>query len=546
MFSPWSPLVERGVLAYRAAVGQAARGWRDGSEDGEARRAHEGWGAPAAGAVRDGCGVTVVRAPRLYIGGAWKDATGDGTVAVVNPATEEVVAEVPQASSADVDRAVGAARRAFDEGPWPRMTPRERSDALGRFVQAVADRRPELVDLIITEAGAARPIAQALQFDTPLRYAAWFAERAASFPFLDPLPPNAGPRGLGQGVILKEPIGVVAAITPFNFPLYLNLVKVVPALAVGNAVVLKPSPLTPLEALVLGEIADAAELPPGVLNVVTGDARESAHLTTHPGVDMVSFTGSDAVGKKIMGQAAEGLKKVLLELGGKSPNIVFAGADVEKFAASAAAGFTIHAGQGCALPTRILAERSVYDEVVDRMAAHLGKVTVGDPTDPKVSMGPLIRESQRERVERYVAEGTAQGARVAYGGTRPPGLTRGFFYLPTLFADVHSSMSIAQDEIFGPVGVAIAFDDEDEAIAIANDTRYGLAASIWHPDPARAFELARRVQAGTVSINGGGGGPNPWGPFGGYKQSGIGREFGDYGLLEYTQLKTVSWSAGRP
>jgi len=483
---------------------------------------------------------------RLYIGGAWVEASGDDAVAVVNPATEEVIAQVPQASVADVDRAVTAARRAADEGPWPRMSPRERSDALLRFTRVIADRKAELVDLIIAEAGSARSIASALQFDTPLRYANWFAERTASFPFLEPLPPNAGPRGLGQGVILKEPVGVVAAITPFNFPLYLNLVKVVPALAAGNAVVLKPSPLTPLEALVLGEIADAAELPAGVLNVVTGDVEASERLTMHPGVDMVSFTGSDAVGKKIMGQAAEGLKKILLELGGKSPNIVFKGSDVDKFAMSAAFGFTIHAGQGCALPTRILADRAIYDDVVDKLAAALGKINVGDPTDTATGMGPLIRETQRARVERYVEAGTAEGARVACGGSRPASLTRGYFYEPTLFADVKSSMSVAQDEIFGPVGVVIPFDGEDEAVAIANDTRYGLAASVWHPDAVRAFDLAQRIQAGTVSINGGGGGPNPWGPFGGYKQSGIGREFGDYGLLEYTQLKTVSWSAGRP
>ena len=483
---------------------------------------------------------------RLYIGGAWVEASGDDAVAVVNPATEEVIAQVPQASVADVDRAVTAARRAADEGPWPRMSPRERSDALLRFTRVIADRKAELVDLIIAEAGSARSIASALQFDTPLRYANWFAERTASFPFLEPLPPNAGPRGLGQGVILKEPVGVVAAITPFNFPLYLNLVKVVPALAAGNAVVLKPSPLTPLEALVLGEIADAAELPAGVLNVVTGDVEASERLTMHPGVDMVSFTGSDAVGKKIMGQAAEGLKKILLELGGKSPNIVFKGSDVDKFAMSAAFGFTIHAGQGCALPTRILADRAIYDDVVDKLAAALGKINVGDPTDTATGMGPLVRETQRARVERYVEAGTAEGARVACGGSRPASLTRGYFYEPTLFADVKSSMSVAQDEIFGPVGVVIPFDGEDEAVAIANDTRYGLAASVWHPDAVRAFDLAQRIQAGTVSINGGGGGPNPWGPFGGYKQSGIGREFGDYGLLEYTQLKTVSWSAGRP
>ena len=413
-------------------------------------------------------------------------------------------------------------------------------------MQTIADRKAELVDLIIAEAGAARWVADGLQFETGFKYAQWFAERTASFPFQDPLPPQVSARGLGQGVILKEPVGVVAAITPFNFPLYLNLSKVVPALAAGNSVVLKPSPYTPMEAFVLGEIADAAELPPGVLNVVTGDVAAGEHLTTHPDVDMISFTGSDFVGKKIMSQAAEGLKKILLELGGKSPNIIFAGADVRKFAVGAAAGFTIHAGQGCALPTRILADRSVYDEVVDGMQAALSKVTVGDPTDKKTMMGPLIREAQRERVERYVAAGTSEGARLACGGARPADVSKGFFFEPTLFADVSSSMKVAQDEIFGPVGVVIPFDGEEEGIRIANDSRYGLAASVWHPDPVRAYEVAQEVQAGTVSINGGAGGPHLWGPFGGYKHSGIGREYGDYGLLEYTQLKTVAWSAGRP
>jgi aldehyde dehydrogenase (NAD+) len=490
--------------------------------------------------------ATELKNPRLYIGGAWVEATGDAEVAVLNPATEAVIAQVRQASTADVDRAVAAARHAFDDGPWPRMSPRERSDALVRFTQIVTDRRNELVDLIIAEAGSARPIAQMMQFDTPLRYASWFAERAATFPFVEPLLPQVSARGLGQGAILKEPMGVIAAITPFNFPLYLNLVKVMPALAVGCTVVLKPSPLTPLEAFVLGDIADEAELPPGVLNVVTGDAAESEHLTTHPGVDMVSFTGSDAVGKQIMSQSAQGLKKVLLELGGKSPNIVFEGSDLGKFAAGAAFAFTIHAGQGCALPTRILAQRSVYDEVVEKVAGALGRIKVGDPNDPKTGMGPLIRAAQRDRVERYVDAGQAEGARLACGGTRPAALDRGYFFEPTLFADVTSSMAIAQEEIFGPVGVVIPFDDEDDAVRIANDTRFGLAASVWHSDPVRAFELAKRIHAGTVTLNGGGGGPHLWGPFGGYKHSGIGREFGDYGLLEYTQLKTVSWSAGRP
>jgi aldehyde dehydrogenase (NAD+) len=482
----------------------------------------------------------------LYIDGKWVDGSGDEQLAVINPATEEVIGHAPQASVPDIDRAVDAARRAFEEGPWPRMSPRERSDALLRFVQAIADRRDEIAEMIMAEAGAARPIAEAFQLGVPLSFATWFAERAATFPYEEPLPPQVSARGLGQGVILKEPVGVVAAITAFNYPMYLNLAKIVPALGVGNTVVLKPSPYTPFEALVLGEIADTAGLPPGVLNVVTGGVAESERLTTHPDVDMVSFTGSDFVGKQIMRQAADGLKKVVLELGGKSPNIVFAGCDVTKFAAAAAFTFTIHAGQGCALPTRILAERSVYDETVSELVAALGRVKVGDPADPKVTMGPLIREAQRERVERYVATGTSEGARLACGGGRPADLPRGFFVEPTLFADVDSSMAVAQDEIFGPVGVVIPFEGEEEAVAIANDTRYGLAASLWHPQPTRAFELARKIKAGTVTINGGGGGASPWAPFGGYKQSGIGREFGDYGMLEFTELKAVSWSAGRP
>ena len=489
--------------------------------------------------------ANTVRSSQLYIDGKWVDASSDEVLDVINPATEGVIGQVPQASVADIDRAVAAARTAFDDGPWPRMSPQERSAALLRFVQALQDRRAEIVDLIIAEAGAARPIAEAFQFDVPMNFSYWFAERAATFPYEESLPVQSGPRGLGQGVILKEPVGVVAAITAFNYPMFLNLAKVMPALGVGNSVVLKPSPYTPMEALVLGEIADAAELPPGVLNVVTGGVAESERLTTHPDVEMVSFTGSDVVGKQILIQAADSFKKVVLELGGKSPNIVFNGANVGRFAAAAAYTFTIHAGQGCALPTRIMAERGVYDETVEGLTAALSKIDVGDPAEPRVGMGPLIREVQRQRVERYVAAGTAEGARLACGGGRPAHLSRGYFVEPTLFIDVGNSMTVAQDEIFGPVGVVIPFDGEEEAVAIANDSRYGLAASIWHPKPTRAYELAKQIKAGTITINGGGGGASPWAPFGGFKHSGIGREFGDYGMLEFTQLKTVSWAAGR-
>jgi acyl-CoA reductase-like NAD-dependent aldehyde dehydrogenase len=449
-----------------------------------------------------------------------------------------VLEEVASSDAGDVDAAVAAAAGAFDE--WARTTPRARSELLHKVADAIAADLDTIQTLEIDNVGKPESI---IEFEMDLTLDNW-RFFAAGARFLEG-------RAAGEymedhtSFLRRDPIGVVASIAPWNYPINMATWKVGPALAAGNTVVLKPSELTPLSAIRLAEIT-AEILPPGVLNVVTGDIAASERLTTHPGVDMVSFTGSDAVGKQIMGQAAQGLKKVLLELGGKSPNIVFEGSDVAKFSFGAAFGFTIHAGQGCALPTRILAQRSIYDEVVERMAASLAKITVGDPTDAKTGMGPLIREAQRDRVERYVASGQEEGARVACGGSRPAGLDRGYFYEPTLLADVKSSMSVAQDEIFGPVGVAIPFDDEDDAVRIANDTRYGLAASVWHPDAVKAYELAQRIDAGTVSINGGGGGPHLWGPFGGFKQSGIGREFGDYGLLEYTQLKTVSWPAGRP
>ncbi|MGH2726857.1 MAG: aldehyde dehydrogenase family protein, partial [Actinomycetota bacterium] len=319
-----------------------------------------------------------------------------------------------------------------------------------------------------------------------------------------------------------------------------------PALAMGNTVVLKPSPYTPLEAFALAEIAEQAGLPPGTVNVVTGDVKAAEALTTNPGVDMVSFTGSEGVGRAIQAQAAEGLKKVVLELGGKSPSIVFAGSDLEKAARSAAGSFTRHAGQGCGLTTRVLAERPVYDQVIEAMTAILARVTVGDPHDPATVMGPLIREVQRARVERYVSSGKDEGARLAFGGVRPAGLDRGFYVEPTLFVDVDNATSVAQDEIFGPVSVVIPFDGEDEAVAIANDTRYGLAASVWHADPVRALEISRRIHAGRIAINGGGPTMNPHGAWGGFKHSGLGRELGDHGLGEYDELKTIEWGAGRP
>ncbi|MGE2692805.1 aldehyde dehydrogenase family protein [Mycolicibacterium pulveris] len=480
----------------------------------------------------------------LFIDGAWTAGAGDETLAVVNPATEETIAEVPQATSADVNAAVSAARRAFDEGPWPAMTPTERGRILGAMVDELDRRRAELVDLNIAEAGSTRMLAEFLQVGTPIDHFRDLVHRVLpQFAFEGAVAPIYG-QGIGQGVVVREPYGVAALITPFNFPVLLNLAKVGPALAAGCTAVLKSSPYTPLEALILGEIAEAAGLPPGTLNIVTGDVEAGETLTQHPEVDLVSFTGSDAVGRKVYTQGAESIKKVVLELGGKSANIILDDADLDKVTESVLAGFITHAGQGCALQTRVLVHESMHDELVARIVGVLGFISVGDPADPATMMGPLIREVQRQRVEALISTGVSEGAEVAFGGGRPAHLDKGFFVEPTLFVGVENSMQIAQDEFFGPVAVVIPFRDDDDAVRIANDSRYGLAGGVWSADPLRAAAVARRLRTGMVVINGGGGGLNPASPFGGYKQSGIGREFGEYGLSEYLQHKALQWPAG--
>jgi aldehyde dehydrogenase (NAD+) len=348
-------------------------------------------------------------------------------------------------------------------------------------------------------------------------------------------------------VVRKEPIGVVAAITPFNTPMMLNSWKIGPALALGNVVVLKPSPYTPFSALIMARCAAEAGIPDGVLNVVTGDQAAGERLTTHPLVGMVSFTGSEVTGRRVAGQAADSVKRVVLELGGKSANIIFGDVDLDdpRVVGSVVAGFTIHAGQVCALNTRILVEDSISEELVKRIVDRLGAMKVGDPADPDVSMGPLIRETQRERVENYIKLGVAEGATLVAVGGRPPDLSRGYFVEPTLFSDVRNDMQIAQDEIFGPVGVVIPFQGTDEAIKLANASRYGLAGAVWSADTRRAFVVAQSLRTGTVDINGGSGrsviGPTP---FGGYKHSGIGREHGEVGATEYLEYKTMTYPVG--
>jgi aldehyde dehydrogenase (NAD+) len=466
---------------------------------------------------------------RLYIDGSWTDSDGDSVLTVLNPATEEVIGTVPEGTVTDVERAVAATG--------------ERAAAMLRFAQALERRTQDLVELNILEVGSIRSWAEFLQVGLPIAHFRDMAERVlAQFPFEKPMPPTLGAT-LAQGVVRREPRGVAALVSAYNAPTFLNLMKLAPALAAGCTAVLKPAPTTPLEAFLLGEIADEAGLPPGVLNIVTGDDAAGQALTSHPAVDVVSFTGSDSVGRRVYAQAAPTLKKVILELGGKSASIVLPDADLARVAPNVALNMTAQAGQGCSLLTRTLVHESRLDELVGLVKEALDAVKVGDPADPATTMGPLISAAQRAKVEDLIQAGRDEGAQIVYGGGRPAALSRGFFVEPTLFVNVDNSMTIAQREFFGPVGVVIPFRDEEEAVRLANESDFGLAAGVWAADPVHAYQLATRIRAGMVYINGGGAGSSPHTPFGGYKASGLGVERGEYGLEEFLLSKSIIWSA---
>lgn len=481
----------------------------------------------------------------LYIDGRRTGSGSDAHILVRNPATEETIAEVPQASTTDVRRAIGSARKAFDEGPWPRTTPAERAAVLLRMAEEMERRLPELVAVNIAEAGSVRWMAESIQTRIPVAHLRDMAERVIpAFAWERPMDPTIAPgAGISQGQLRREPFGVCALIAAYNFPFFLSMMKLIPALAAGCTAVLKPAPATPLESLLIGDFADAAGLPPGVLNVVTGDVEAGRELTTSPMVDLVSFTGSDTVGRTVYAQAAASAKKVVLELGGKSACVVRADGDLDGAVRSALSGITTHAGQGCSLLTRTIVHESVHDELVERIRAGLAGVTVGDPADESTTMGPLISEAQRDKVEKLIRTGQEEGARIASGGGRPEGIEKGYFVEPTLFTGVENSMTIAQTEFFGPVGVVIPYRTDDEAVRIANDSPYGLSGAVFSADTATAHDMATRIRTGSVSINGGGAGVNPRAAFGGYKQSGLGREWGEFGLDEFLQTKSISWSA---
>lgn len=481
----------------------------------------------------------------LYINGAWQAASE--LEAVVNPANEDLVGEAPVGHLQHAEAALAAAREAFDRGPWPRLPQKARQAKMSEFIDALERRADEIIPLIIAESGSLQMLAQFMQFGMPVQLGRHVIEasgRAATTPLPVEVVPNAdGTKALAGGVVSREPVGVVVAITPYNVPLMLNVCKSVAAMVMGCTVILKPSPYTPFEALILGEIADEVGLPKGVLNIVTGGIDVGTKLTSDPRVDLISFTGSDKVGAAVQAQAAPTLKRVVLELGGKSALIVRPDADLAKAAAAGFGGITTHCGQGCVLLTRHIVHNSIRAQYVDAVRAMLAGVKLGDPNDPSVTMGPLIRDNARVRTEQYVESALAQGGRLVAGGRRPKDLKRGFFYEPTLFDGVSNDARIAREEVFGPVGVVIGYDTDEEAIALANDNDYGLSGAIYSRDVGRAYEMALALRTGGVTINTPFPQMNPYAPFGGIKRSGHGREQGEYGLDEFVYLKTIDFHA---
>jgi acyl-CoA reductase-like NAD-dependent aldehyde dehydrogenase len=477
---------------------------------------------------------------RVLIGGAWVPADR-GTYPVIDPATEEEAGWAPEASLAQVAAAARAAREAFERGPWRTMSGAERGALLREAAEAFRREAPGLVELTIAETGALRPVAEAQQVGAVAGRLARSAELAA-LPDEEALPPRAAPGGrLACGLVAREPVGVVACITPFNFPMTSCAGKIGPALACGNTVVVKPAPACPLGVAELCSIVSAV-LPPGVLNFVNGSGPEIGQaLVDSPDVDMISFTGSTAVGRAIEAAAGRRMKRTLMELGGKSANIVFADCDLERALAAAMQVWTFHAGQICIAGTRLLVEERIHDAFTRQLAERGPRLTIGDPREPGVAVGPLVSAAQRERVERYIARGCEEGATLACGGRRPPAFRRGYFVEPTLFTGARNDMTIAREEIFGPVITAIPFGDEADAIALANDSDYGLYGYVWTGDPVRGLRVARALRTGTVQINNSS--MNPDAPFGGYKQSGIGRDGGRWALAAYSELKTIGWTA---
>jgi aldehyde dehydrogenase (NAD+) len=475
----------------------------------------------------------------LYVGGHWAAPATDRRIHIVSPHSTQPVGSTPEATEQDVDRAVEAARRAFDSGPWPRAEPAERIAAVRRFTDAYQARQEELAELISTEMGAPLWFSHVGQVGATLMALEAFLAVAETYPWEE--------RRLGSlgnpMVVRREPAGVVGVITPWNVPHFVTVAKLVPALLAGCAVVLKPAPEAPASGLVLGEILHEAGLPEGVVSVLPAGREVGEHLVRHPGIDKIAFTGSTAAGRRIAALCGQDLRRVTLELGGKSAAIVLDDADPGQVAEGLQMASLMNSGQACIAQSRILAPRSRYDEVVDALAEMIGRLTVGDPMDMNNYIGPMVARRQQERVESYIRVGQEEGARLVAGGEgMPDGLDTGWYVRPTLFASVDNGMRIAREEIFGPVLAVIPYDDEDDAVRIANDSDYGLAGTVWTADVDHGLDVARRVRTGTLGVNQYMLDFNS--PFGGFKASGIGREFGPEGIDAYVELKSVALPFG--
>ncbi|HYB35092.1 MAG TPA: aldehyde dehydrogenase [Mycobacterium sp.] len=469
---------------------------------------------------------------KLFIGGKWMQPSTLDVIEVHCPATGEYVGKVPLAAAADVDAAVAVARNAFDAGPWPSTPPAQRAAVIAAAVKLMEDRKELFTKLLRDETGQPPTIIETMQWMGSLGSLTYFAGAADAVKWTE-----TRNGSYGQTIVSREPMGVVGAIVAWNVPLFLAVNKLGPALLAGCTVVLKPAAETPLTANALAEVFAEAGLPEGVLSVVPGGVETGEALTSNTDVDIFTFTGSSAVGKEVGKRAADLLKPCTLELGGKSAAIILEDVDLPAAIPMLVFSGVMNAGQGCVNQTRILAPRSRYDEIVDAVSTFVQALPVGLPSDPAAQVGPLISEKQRARVEGYIAKGKEEGARLMCGGGRPEGLDSGYFVQPTVFADVNNKMTIAQEEIFGPVLCIIPYDTEDDAIAIANDSVYGLAGSVWTTNVSHGVEISQKIRTGTYGINWYA--FDPGSPFGGYKNSGIGRENGPEGVEHFCQQKSV-------